>query len=148
MTAGSLAGLRIRDAETADLDACARIFAAGQQEILPEAPATWSPADFAAAVDGEHLIVAVAGDGEVAGFLSLFRPERFVHFLHVRRDRRGLGIGRLLLAHARHSAEGPLELKCLLDNTRALAFYRLLGWTEIEREPAAAPPFVRLRQPA
>ena len=148
MTASSLAGIRIRDATSADLDACARIFAAGQQEILPDAPVPWTPAGFAAAVDGEHLIVATAGDGDIAGFLSLFRPEHFVHFLHVRNGRRGLGIGRLLLAHARHGATGPLELKCLLSNTRALAFYRRLGWIEIEHEPAAAWPFVRLRQPS
>ena len=41
---------------------------------------------------------------------------------------------------------GPLELKCLLTNTAALAFYRHLGWVEVERVTMAPLPFVRLRQ--
>lgn len=137
--------LRVRAATEADLAACAEIFAAGQREIEPDAA---EPTSFTRAVAGEQVLVAVAPEGSVVAFLSLWRPDRFVHFLHVRPDWRRQGAARLLLRRARQTADGPLELKCLPGNMAALACYRRLGWNEVERHGDGPAPFVRLRQPA
>lgn len=139
-------GMRLHAPEPGELPACAEIFAAGQREILPEEAAKWTAAYFPEAIAGEQLIVASAAGGVVAGFLSLWPADRFVHFLHVRSTWRGHGVGRMLLEHASRQVNGPLELKCLLTNTAALAFYRHLGWVEVERVIMAPLPFVRLRQ--
>lgn len=140
------AGLRLHAPDPGELQACAEIFAAGQREILPEEAGKWTAAYFPEAVAGEQIIVATTAGGVVAGFLSLWVADRFVHFLHVRAAWRGCGTGRKLLDHASLQVQGPLELKCLLSNTAALAFYRRLGWVEVERVTMAPLPFVRLRQ--
>jgi ribosomal protein S18 acetylase RimI-like enzyme len=139
------AGLVVRPASVAELAACALIHEANQREIMvDDDPALWTQDGFCAAVAGEEILVAAA-DGEIVGFLSLWRPEAFVHFLHVRPDRRGRGVGRALLEHATTMVEGPVELKCALHNLKALAFYRRLGWIEAGRDPDAASPWIRLR---
>ena len=123
----------------------AALFAGAQQEIEPRVP-PWRASDFAEQVDGEELLVAHAGP-EVVGFLSLWRPDAFVHFLHVAPAWRRRGVGRRLLAAARAEIDRPLELKCLTGNARALAFYRRLGWRAVKRERDPPAPYVRLRQP-
>lgn len=140
------ARLRLHAPDPSELRACAEIFAAGQREILPEEAGKWTAAYFPEAVAGEQIIVASTTAGAVAGFLSLWLADRFVHFLHVQAAWRGRGVGRQLLDHASQQVQGPLELKCLLTNTAALAFYRRLGWVEVERVTMAPLPFARLRQ--
>ena len=128
----------------ADLAACAAIFAAGQQEIAPSCP-PWPASAFTDAVAGEEILVAECHEG-VAGFLTLWRRDRFVHFLHVASAWRGRGIGRRLLTEARSRVAGPLELKCLPGNAAALGFYRRLGWVQVERRLDPSAGFIRLRQ--
>ena len=136
----------VRTALRGDFAPCAELFARGQQEIEPRTP-PWRPDEFGDLVAGEFLWVAAAGP-TVVGFLSLARADAFVHFLHVAAAWRRQGIGRLLLAAARAETGRPLELKCLVDNRRALAFYRRLGWREVNRDPSPPAPYVRLRQSA
>lgn len=134
----------IRTALVSDVAGCARLFAAGQQEIDPRSP-PWSEASFAEEVEGEEILVAAA-DGKVVGFVSLWRPDGFVHFLHVAPAWRRRGLGRRLLARARIEAGRPLELKCLTANRAALAFYRRLGWRAVGGADGGATPFLRLRE--
>lgn len=134
----------VRTALREDFAPCAELFASGQQEIEPRTP-PWHPDEFAELVAGELLWVAAMGPA-VAGFLSLARADAFVHFLHVAARWRRRGIGRLLLAAARAETRRPLELKCLAGNRRALAFYRRLGWREVNRSQYPPAPYVRLRQ--
>ncbi|MGD9508369.1 MAG: GNAT family N-acetyltransferase [Geminicoccaceae bacterium] len=143
MTAGN--ALVIRTALVADVAACARLFAAGQQEIEPRAP-PWRETEFGEQVTGEEILVAACGS-EVVGFLSLWRPEAFVHFLHVTTSWRRRGVGRRLLCAARDEVRRPLELKCLAANRAALSFYRHLGWQPTGTAEGTAAPYVRLRQP-
>ena len=139
-------GFAVRTALRSDLEPCARLFAAVQQEIEPRAP-PWRPAELAELVRGEDLFVADAA-AEVVGFLSLSRAEAFVHFLHVAPAWRRHGVGRRLLQAAGADVRRPLELKCLAGNARALAFYRRLGWRIVNQSPDPPAPYVRLRQRA
>jgi putative acetyltransferase len=135
--------VRVRTALRSDLAACAALWALGQQEIEPRVP-PWRAGDFTAEIEGEELYVAAAGDA-LAGLLTLWRAEAFVHFLHVARAWRRHGVGRLLLATAQAEAARPLELKCLAANAGALRFYQRLGWRPVRREADPAAPYLRLR---
>lgn len=140
------AAFAVRTALRSDLDPCARLFAAVQQEIEPRVP-PWRPDELAELTRGEDLLVAHAG-GEIVGFLSLWRAEAFVHFLHVAPAWRRRGVGRRLLEVASGETCRPLELKCLASNKRALAFYRRLGWRAVNQSLDPPAPYVRLRQRA
>lgn len=135
----------IRTALVTDVGACARLFALGQQEIEPRIP-PWREAEFDEQVTGEDILAAASGN-QVVGFLSLWRPDAFVHFLHVDKSWRRRGIGERLLAAARGEVRRPLELKCLVTNRTAQSFYRRLGWQPTSTAEGTAAPFVRLRQP-
>ena len=137
--------LVVRTALRSDLAPCAELFARGQQEIEPRSP-PWRSSEFAALVEGEELLVAQVGPA-FAGFLSLWRADSFVHFLHVAPEWRRKGCGNRLLATARAETRRPLELKCLVGNARALAFYRRLGWRVVNQSGDPPAPYVRLRQP-
>jgi GNAT superfamily N-acetyltransferase len=135
----------VRTALVSDVAPCARLFAAGQQEIEPKMPC-WSAEEFPDQIAGEDILVAVAGQ-QTVGFVTVWRPDAFVHFLHTALPWRRRGVGRHLLAAARAEVGRPLELKCLVGNRLALAFYQRLGWRRVGAEDGSATPYVRLRQP-
>lgn len=134
----------VRTALRSDLAPCAAMWAQGQQEIEPRVPA-WRAGDFTAETEGEELFVAAAG-GTVAGFLTLWRAEAFVHFLHVAPAWRRQGVGRLLLATTQAEVARPLELKCLAGNAGALRFYQRLGWRPVKQSVDPPAPYLRLRR--
>ncbi|WP_127107278.1 GNAT family N-acetyltransferase [Pararhodobacter zhoushanensis] len=73
--------------------------------------------------------VALRGTQPV-GFIGLL--ESFVGGLFVDPAAHGQGIGRALMALAREK-KGTLELEVYTDNSRAMAFYRQLGFEEVSR---------------
>ncbi|WP_460452154.1 GNAT family N-acetyltransferase [Alsobacter sp. SYSU BS001988] len=95
---------------------------------------TWCPPsifrtdDFERDSLGEAVYVAEL-EGRVAGFLSLWLPERFIHLLFVDPGLHRRGIGRALLSHALHILGPRVWLKCQQGNLNALAFYRSQGWS-------------------
>lgn len=99
------------------------------------AEAEWLPiavrglADFLQDVEGEAILVAVAGDDDPVGFLSVWEPDRFVHHLYVSRAARRKGVGTALLDAL--ELPKPWRLKCLRANSEAAAFYRNRGWVEV-----------------
>ncbi|MCW1926573.1 GNAT family N-acetyltransferase [Luteolibacter arcticus] len=96
-------------------------------------PAAFQLDDFARDTEGELIHLAESLSGEILGFLSLWEPDRFIHHLFIAPDHLRQGIGQALLADLLQRLPGPFRLKCLTANLPALAFYRGLGWTEIER---------------
>ena len=82
--------------------------------------------DFERDTDGESILVVQ--DQQVAGFSSVWLPERFLHHLYLSPDRIGEGYGHLLLRETMASLSGPMRLKCLAKNLRALSFYKTHGW--------------------
>ena len=88
--------------------------------------------DFARDTKGEKILVAKM-EGRILGFLSIWEETRFIHCLFVAKDDRGLGIGEALVKEAEGRYGLPLTLKCMEENTKALAFYKHTGWIENTR---------------
>ncbi|MGJ4858312.1 acetyltransferase [Labrys sp. KB_33_2] len=77
------------------------------------------------------LHVAADGDGRPLAFMGL--SVRHIDSLFIDPERRGQGIGTLLVRHAREQGEGPLTVDVNEQNTQAVGFYRHLGFVETGR---------------
>lgn len=85
---------------------------------------------FQEATDGEQIYAALL-EGSLAGFASVWEPDRFIHFLFVSPAFRHKKIGSALVKKLAEIYGLPLTLKCLLKNEDAMAFYRATGWEKI-----------------
>ena len=104
--------LGLRLGEPRDLEACAAIYLTAAPMAFP-----WLPADdirreqFEAALREEEFWVAER-DGTIAGFVSIYLPDRFIHSLYVHPARQRQGIGQRRALHllfgrgAKRSATG------------------------------------------
>jgi GNAT superfamily N-acetyltransferase len=139
--------VRVRPFVLDDTMACANLLVQGwrQARLRPAQPVT---ADrFFVETDGEVILVASRGT-KVLGFVSVFRPDAFVHHLYVARSAQGQGIGRMLLTAACRLSSSRATLKCALGNRDARAFYAHLGWTEVEvGDDPTDGPWVRIAAP-
>jgi GNAT superfamily N-acetyltransferase len=91
--------------------------------------------DFDKEIHGEEVLVARI-DNIVIGFISIWMPNNFIHHLYVDEKYHDKGIGTQLLKAAIDKTKFPITLKCLEDNTKAVAFYRRKGFVEKERGPS------------
>lgn len=91
--------------------------------------------DFDKEIHGEEVLVARIDDF-VIGFISIWMPNNFIHHLYVDEKYHDKGIGTQLLKAAIDKTKFPITLKCLEDNTKAVAFYRRKGFIEKERGPS------------
>lgn len=118
----------IRPATKRDLSAIAGIYAHAIRS------AEWLPgsarqeADFAAASAGEEIHVLCSKNTEVQGFVSVWKPESFVHHLYVAPHYQGQGVGTALLASLADWLPYPWTLKCVDANVFAMSFYLARGW--------------------
>ncbi|MBI1210181.1 MAG: GNAT family N-acetyltransferase [Alphaproteobacteria bacterium] len=122
--------LSIRRARRDEIQACADLY-----ERVGSATFSWRPKNWFKATDflrfaKEEAVYVAESNGQILGILSLYRPERFVHCLYVDMPAQGLGVGTALLAHVAKDVRGPLALKVDEPNSRALAFYKALGFIE------------------
>lgn len=90
-------------------------------------PRDIKPEDFDSAVFGEDIYGAWIG-GELAGFLTVWAPDRFLHLLFVDQRFRGRGVGGELVRTAARNYGLPLTLKCVKANRQAVEFYLAHGW--------------------
>ena len=141
--------MEIRRARSDEIGACADLYVRVLVETF-----TWLPPerhhrdDFLRAAREEEVYVAVDG-ARLLGIAGFFRPQNFLHSLYV--DVRRRGVGKALLDHVAHEADGPLSLKVQAPNLRAHAFYRREGFlcTEHGRDPGSDVAWLRLvRRPA
>lgn len=124
---------RIRDATPNDLPALRDLFLSARLQAfswLP--PGLFHLDDFDLQTEGERVLVAESAD-RIAGFVSVWEPDHFIHHLFVDVDHLRLGIGRALLHALPEWPDRPYRLKCLDRNQTALAFYRSQGFIEIGR---------------
>lgn len=85
---------------------------------------------FEEVTDGERIYVALLNDS-VVGFASVWEPDRFVHYLFVSAALRRNKVGTVLVDRLAEIYDGPLLLKCLMNNETGMAFYRSTGWKQI-----------------
>ena len=143
-----MTALTIRPFEPSDAPACAEIFDRAWHAGHPYAPRVIDEAVFSKETAEEVQFVAVGENGAVAGFVSLYEPQGFVHHLYVDPAMHGRGIGKALLAHAVAKAGGTATLKCQARNAAALGFYRRLGWVEVAAGVSEFGEWVALRSPS
>ncbi|OZT14453.1 GNAT family N-acetyltransferase [Priestia aryabhattai] len=89
--------------------------------------------DFDRDTTGEHILVAEI-DRKIAGFVSLYLPDNFIHCLFVHPDYSRKGVGTALLDASIQNMNTPLRLKCVSKNDKALLFYKKNGWAQVVEE--------------
>lgn len=122
----------VRPAEAADLPALRELFLRSRQETFVwQPPGVFQLADFDEQTRDELLLVAEDTREQLAGFVSVWMRDHFIHHLYVdqRSQRRGVG-GALLRALPGWQAT-RFRLKCLRRNESALAFYRACRFVEV-----------------
>ncbi|WP_407485376.1 GNAT family N-acetyltransferase [Elizabethkingia miricola] len=92
--------------------------------------------DLKNALTGEVVYEAIA-DGETIAFISLWEPDNFIHYLFVDPLYQSKGIGLQLITYLSEVYGKPLGLKCLLENTNAVRFYKKNGFYEKYRGTSA-----------
>ena len=123
----------LRPATDADIPACADL-----HDRVDRAVFVWDPKaaygldTFKRSIAGEEMTLAWAGS-TIAGLVSVYRSENFVHNLYVDLPWQGCGIGRQLLDAALAGMDGAVRLKCEIANLPARCFYEGLGWREVAR---------------
>ena len=120
--------MKIRRARREDFPGMREIYLDVRRECFPWLdPASLAPEDFDAETEGEEIWTACV-DGRLAGFVTVWVPDRFIHLLFVDRLFQGHQAGTGLLDTVRKIYGTPLTLKCVKKNRRAVDFYLSRGW--------------------
>jgi len=138
--------ISIRQFIPSDAADCVRIFDRAWNSGHPYAPRRIDLASFEVETSGETLLIAEV-DNRVAGFVSVYLPQTFVHHLYVEPSLQGRGIGKALLTNAVALTGGQASLKCQTRNADAISFYRRLGWRDGETGESEFGPWIRLLSP-
>lgn len=99
--------------------------------------------DFDISTKGELILTAKIGN-EIAGFISIWEEDKFVHNLFVSSNFKRCGIGKALINEAVKIIGLPLTLKCVKANENALNFYLSQGFT-IEEEVTEKEPYYLMK---
>lgn len=93
------------------------------------APSLFSEDDFEQETEGEYVFVAKE-DNKVVGFITVCEEDNFIHHLFIDEKYQNQGIGTALIKAVIDKFGFPLKLKCLCNNTQAIAFYQRKGFEE------------------
>ncbi|MGJ7040465.1 GNAT family N-acetyltransferase [Shinella sp. BE166] len=119
----------IRNFIDADRDALADIYLTRRRDTFHWIAATsFRLEDFTSQTEGELILVAEAHGGEIAGFISLWEPDCFIHMLYIDKEWQGRGAGTALLRALPGWSSNTYCLKCLVQNKRAKGFYLKHGF--------------------
>lgn len=91
-------------------------------------PGRFQIEDFAVQSQGETVLVCQTHGGEIAGFVSYWEADDFIHMLYVGSEFQGHGVGTALLQALPGWPRRRYRLKCLVKNTRAQRFYQSIGF--------------------
>lgn len=131
--------ISIQKAQKEDYDELRKIFLKTRQENF-----NWMEydsiklEDFDSSTEGELILTAKIGN-DIAGFVSIWEEDKFIHNLFVSSNFKRRGVGKALIDQSVKEVGLPLTLKCVRVNVNALNFYLSQGWTieeeVIENEP-------------
>lgn len=128
--------MEIREIRNTDFDVLRKLFLKQRQDTFFWLdPSEFKLDDFEKHIKGELVLVAIEENIPV-GFISIWMPNNFIHHFYIDQKYQGKGIGTLLLKAAIQQTQFPITLKCLEQNTNAVAFYRKKGFIEKERGPS------------
>ena len=120
----------IRQSNDGEFTVCAAIYTDAWNFAFPEHQRAISVVDFEAEVVDDLTLVAVI-DRRIIGYIAIWEPEWFIHHLYIDPLIHGNGVGTALISHLeRLAAPHSISLKCLLNNTSAMGFYKALGFME------------------
>lgn len=102
--------------------------------------------DFEKHTQGEYILTALINDIPV-GFISIWMPTHFIHHLYVAEEHQGKKIGTALLKAALVVTKSAVTLKCLENNTKAVAFYKRKGFIEKEKNQSASGSYILFASP-
>jgi GNAT superfamily N-acetyltransferase len=126
----------IREIKNTDFSVLRKLFLKERQHTFSWLdPSEFKLDDFEKHIKGELVLVAIHEEIPV-GFISIWMPNKFIHHFYVDQNYQGKGVGTLLLNAAIQETLVPITLKCLEQNTKAVAFYRQKGFVEKERGPS------------
>lgn len=125
--------IKIRELISGDRPQLEELFLKVRQEtFLWTDTSAFALSDFEYDTEGERILVAVC-DEEIVGFISVWMEDPFIHHLYVAPAFQGKGVGKALLSAIFKETIAPLQLKCLLRNDKAIAFYKRNGFIEKQR---------------
>jgi len=128
MTATSLPVIRLINSSEQPI--CAGIYESAWNSAMPHSKRQINVAEFRNEVEGELTYGSLIRD-RLCGYISIWKPDWFIHHLYIDPSVHGIGIGRALLIHVQNMAgNNPLSLKCQTANKKALGFYNAAGFTE------------------
>lgn len=121
----------IRQCTEADKPALRELFLrVRQQSFVWVDPASVRLEDFDTATADEEIWVAEV-EGAIAGFVSWWPPENFLHNLFIDTSRQRTGAGTALLHKCLERTGRPVRLKTSVQNENAIAFYSKHGFAII-----------------
>jgi GNAT superfamily N-acetyltransferase len=120
--------LRIREFKENDRQALQEIYLKGRIEtFLWVDTSAYTLHDFDTETAGEYILVAEKED-KVTGFIAVWKMESFIHHLYVDSDHQKKGTGKALLNAVVNILDQPVRLKCVINNKKAVSFYKSQGW--------------------
>ena len=122
--------LEIREIESGEQTVCANLYANAWNVALPNSQRAISALEFEGETKGEQILVAVLNK-KIVGYISICQQSWFIHHLYVDPLIQGIGIGTALISHLQGlETSMTLSLKCQLANSKAIGFYKALGFIE------------------
>ena len=102
--------------------------------------------DFDSETKGEYILVA-RSNGSIAGFISIWLKDNFIHHLYIAKKFQNQGIGTKLLRVFLETSSIPVQLKCLQQNKQAISFYKKNGFIEKETGSSGNEAYLLLEHP-
>jgi len=134
----------IQKAQKKEYDELRKIFFKSRQENFNwMEPDSINLHDFDSSTKGELILTAKISN-EIAGFISIWEEDKFIHNLFVSSNFQRCGVGKALISKAVKVVGLPLTLKCVKVNKNALNFYLSQDFT-IEEEVTEKEPYYLLK---
>lgn len=111
-----------------------------RQNFTWQEPETFSIDDYAKSVQDDIVHVAEINRA-IAGFISIYQTDNFIHNLFVDESFKNQGVGKALLNKALEILNKPITLKVITHNLKACSFYESQGFTIFSTDIVVDPPY-------